>query len=575
MKFLKKYSASQYIVRLLAALSFVLVLTLSNKTANFNDITYYDSINFSVFLLSVAALFALLYFIPYDKLIIGYFFINLTLYFVLAAHSSMDTWFSLGLCVVLCVAVYYFDIGSIPIQPPRLSLWIAIGALLAAYTLIIGLAGCYYYWDYWSPTYDFGIFTQMFYYMKETGEMLATCERDMLLSHFSVHFSPAYYLLLPVYCIFPTPETLLISCAAVVGSGMIPLVLLCRKYHLSVWCCLAFAVVFIFYPGFLGGQFYPIHENCFLVPLLLWFFYFVEKESTIPACIFTQLTMMVKEDAPVYIAIAALYFIISNKSRILNIFILPFSLIYFFIVTKYMQVYGEGIMDNTRYGDYIYDDGGLITVIKSLIQNPVFAIRQVFKTEKFLYSMLMLAPLCFLPLIIKKPAKLLLLIPFILINLMSNYPYQHDIGFQYNFGSGTFLMYLAVMNYSELGIKRSKALLCASLCSVIIFSGGLHSKLEYRKSHEEYQTTRETIDNALAQIPEDASVSASTFFVAKLSQRDIVYDLGYTNKQTEYVAVDLRVEGPEDVNDYLTSSYEILCYEDGIIAVFRNLNYNL
>ena len=37
-----------------------------------------------------------------------------------------------------------------------------------------------------SPTYDFGIFSQMYYYMKETGLPFTTCERDGLLSHFEV-----------------------------------------------------------------------------------------------------------------------------------------------------------------------------------------------------------------------------------------------------------------------------------------------------------------------------------------------------------------------------------------------------
>jgi hypothetical protein len=53
----------------------------------------------------------------------------------------------------------------------------------------------------------------------------------------------------------------------------------------------------------------------------------------------------------------------------------------------------------------------------------------------------------------------------------------------------------------------------------------------------------------------------------------VVYDLGYTDKETEYIVVDLRVEGPEDVEDFMNNQYQILRYEEGIIAVFRNLQY--
>ena len=63
-----------------------------------------------------------------------------------------------------------------------------------------------------TPSYDFGIFSQMFHYMKTSGQPLTTLERDGLLSHFAVHVSPIYYLLLPVYCLFPKPETLQVLC---------------------------------------------------------------------------------------------------------------------------------------------------------------------------------------------------------------------------------------------------------------------------------------------------------------------------------------------------------------------------
>jgi hypothetical protein len=64
MKYLKKYNTTQYISRLLAAFSFVLLITLATSDAGFMETAYYDNINFPIFLLSVGALFVLLYFVP-------------------------------------------------------------------------------------------------------------------------------------------------------------------------------------------------------------------------------------------------------------------------------------------------------------------------------------------------------------------------------------------------------------------------------------------------------------------------------------------------------------------------------
>ena len=184
--------------RLLAAFSFVLLLTFAASTAKFYDIAYYKSINIPIFIVSIAAIFALLYFVPWDNLINCFLIINLAVYFALAASDIMDYWFSFGMCLVLCMAVYYFDFGKIRFKPPKWSLWVTVGAMATIYAVVIGLVCCIYYWDYWTATYDFGVFSQMFYNMKQTGEMLTTCERDGLLSHFAVHFS----LFITCFCLF-------------------------------------------------------------------------------------------------------------------------------------------------------------------------------------------------------------------------------------------------------------------------------------------------------------------------------------------------------------------------------------
>ena len=47
----------------------------------------------------------------------------------------------------------------------------------------------------YASAYDFGIFSQMYYYMDKGLTPLTTCERDGLLSHFAVHLSPVFYVL--------------------------------------------------------------------------------------------------------------------------------------------------------------------------------------------------------------------------------------------------------------------------------------------------------------------------------------------------------------------------------------------
>ena len=85
--------------------------------------------------------------------------------------------------------------------------WFLAGVSLALASLLwllftAGLTILRYRMNY-ASAYDFGLFSQMYYYMGKCLLPLTTCERDGLLSHFAVHLSPIFYLLLPLYKLFP------------------------------------------------------------------------------------------------------------------------------------------------------------------------------------------------------------------------------------------------------------------------------------------------------------------------------------------------------------------------------------
>lgn len=89
--------------------------------------------------------------------------------------------------------------------------------------------------SYAAPTYDFGIFSQMFHSMRTTGLPVTTCERDRVLSHFAVHVSPIYYLFLPFYALFPSPVTLEVLAGPAAGLGGHPALAHCAAAR-SVRC---------------------------------------------------------------------------------------------------------------------------------------------------------------------------------------------------------------------------------------------------------------------------------------------------------------------------------------------------
>ena len=149
----------------------------------------------------------------------------------IAALRASFTWAFFAVCILILIFLVVFGFcrwdgqpepAAKPKQAHRVWLWITVGLSIAFFLFVSAWAVGRVY-SFSTPTFDFGIFCQMFYNMKESGLPMTTVERDGLLSHFAVHVSPIYYLLLPFYALVPTPATLQVLQAAVITSAVIPL----------------------------------------------------------------------------------------------------------------------------------------------------------------------------------------------------------------------------------------------------------------------------------------------------------------------------------------------------------------
>ena len=459
----------------------------------------------------------------------------------IAALRASFTWAFFAVCSLIPVClvvfgVYGWDRRPEPVAEPRkvhrAYFWITAG-LSAVFFLFVCAWTVGRVYSFCSPTYDFGIFSQMFYNMKESGLPVTTVERDGLLSHFDVHVSPVYYLMLPFYALVPTPATLQVLQAAVITSAVIPLWMIGKYHGLNGLQRTLACAMLLLYPAFSGGTGYDIHENCFLTPLLLWLFYGIDRKNTFVTVVAAILTLMVKEDAAVYVAVVALWLIARTvlrfkkpdvKNLITGIVMLGVSLGWFFLVTGYLAKSGDGVM-TYRYKNFMYDgSSSLLTVIKSVILNPMKAVYECVDTEKLRFIAMTLLPLLGLPLLTRRYERYILLIPYILVNLMSDYPYQHNIFFQYTFGTTAFLVYLAVVNLADLKINRQRT--ASLIAAAAVVPRGIAYPVYAIRSFDSFQNIRD----ALAEVPDGASVSATTFFQGAYSGNP-VHRLGNIRRQ--------------------------------------------
>ena len=443
-------------------------------------------------------------------------------------------------------------------KPKKLYLWITVG-LSAAFFLFVCAWTVSRLRAFNVSTYDFGIFAQMFHYMRKTGLPLTTLERDGLLSHFAVHVSPIYYLLLPFYCLIPTPATLQVLQALVITSAVIPLWKIGKHHGLSEAQRMLLCLVLLLFPAFSGGTSYDIHENCFLTPLILWTLYGIDKRNTVLTAIAALLTLAVKEDAAVYVAVIALWLIVKTLLRrgegatrdlLTGILMLAASVGWFLLVTDYLATSGDGVM-TYRYDNFMYESqSSLLTVVKAVLMSPMKGLFECADPEKVKYVCLTLLPLFGLPFLTRRFERYILLIPYLLINLMSDYLYQYDVFFQYSFGSTALLLYLTAVNLADFKTDRRRilSLTAAALigagcfCTVILPVG-----LQFPRLAVQYGDIYQGIRTALDTVPPDASVTATGFYIPHLSNRDVLYDLRNSSKkhmlETEFIVMDTQSAG--------------------------------
>ena len=515
-----------------------------------------------------------------DKIMNYIMFVSALVCGLVIVSLKQDVYTCLAVSGLVLLAFLYasrdMKVTDIVISRKCMIILIAVAAALIA--VFIGVTAVYRYITYNVPNFDGGLFFQMFYYMKNHLTMQTTLERDVLMSHFKVHTSPVFWLLFPVYYVFPYPQTIQICQGFVLASAVIPLSLLCNKKGISRAKTVVICCIYCFMPYVAGGCGYDVHENMFLPVAIFTLLYAFERNSwkcIIPALIFL---LSVKEDAAVYAGFIGMYMLVSrdrkDKSYIKSVAVMLVAVIYFAITVTYIKNAGFNTATD-RFNNMIYGhDGNVLGMIPTIFINPGYTIAQIMSDGNIRYIITVLAPMLFLPLYCRDYRLYILAGPFLMFNLMPSYEYLHDINFQYTFGSATLLFYMAVLCIQEDRKHNPLKTLCMmGIVTGLFFTSGMISRFDYINMYNNsaYRQIYEEINESLSHIPDDAEVTAGTFLCSHLSQRDIIYEDYYTDKETEYLALDLRgTEYDYDVSEFYESKgYETLSYKEGIIAVFR------
>ncbi len=446
----------------------------------------------------------------------------------------------------------------------------ALAALAGGGTLFLLLSSYLCYVT--SPSVSTGVYIQMMESLRSGFSFDTTLEFGEAVSHLAAHISPIFFVYLPFYALIPSPVTLMVLQVLAVYSAVIPLWKICRGKGLSPALSALVCGLLCLYPAVWGGTAGALHEYALLLPLLLWLLWSFEARKGVLPWVLSALVLCVRETCAVHLFAVALYRLVTvskktdgeelslRRERFRALLLMGISAVWLITCLTVLTHAGKGTLI-TRFQNVTGEYGSFFdSLIREFVYNPALIFYEMLSEDKLKYLLTLLLPLGLLPVLSKRKAGLVFLIPTVLLNLVSDFPFHFSLDYPYSFAVAAFALYLTADTLAHLVSSADKARLTKRLtvlavCFTLIVGGfrlagyGLFTEYAFDGRDEVASMTE-----LLEAVEDGAPVSASGRLVPSLAAREEVYYL-HQGQLTEYVVIDLREEWATEADAKFDEKY--------------------
>ena len=453
---------------------------------------------------------------------------------------------------------------------PTVLLWTAIVAYAATFATLTLLR----FYAFEARALDMGNLDQAVWNTAH-GRWFHLTNQAGTVNRLSLHVEPILIPISWLYWLYSGPPTLLVLQAVTVALGAWPVFALARRQLAHNWAALAFALAFLLNPTIQAANWLEFHPVTLAPTLLLAAFYFLIADRPAFFTLFAVLAASCKEEIGLLVFMMGAYALIVQRRPRWGLLTMVLSLSWaLFAVLVIQQTFAAG---NIHWGRYDYLGDSHVAMATALVTRPDLVWAQLRAAHAGRYLVQLLWPTGFLALL--APEVLLLALPSLAINLLADFAPMHEVyTLIYAAPILPFVIAASIQGTAHLrtwiGTRHlglapwvapvigSGALVCAVIAQVqfgYLPGAGNYLPLTITDHHRRAAAI-------IAQIPQDAEVSAQDRLIPHVSSRETVYIFPRV-EDADTVFVDVTGPSwPQHPNDLAASIADLRAQGFGVAA---------
>jgi uncharacterized membrane protein len=433
-------------------------------------------------------------------------------------------------------------------------------ALVAAFlaTVLFGGLALLRHWSFHSTASDLAVFDQVLWNTVHGRFMESTLSLARCVPHsfFGDHFSPALLLIVPLYAVFPHPETLIVVQTAALALGVWPVYLLARRFLEGSGERLLWVAAYLLSAPLSFVALYDFHEITLAVAPLGFAMYFLATRRAVPMILSLVVALLAKEEVAL-IGIGFGVALALQRRWWPSAIVIVGSVVAFVVTLKVIIpafAAGAPYQYLGRYASLGSDEG---EIARTLLLDPLRALAVLGKGEvgsKFVFVLSLFGP--GLGLALRSKWALIPSIPPLGYLMLSDYGGEHTLHNQYGAPLIPLALCASILGVAGLSERWRRRVTRGAVISTLFLAftfGGLPVSINFADAFLRGEPDRapsgepivaresryEPFLAAVRAIPPDAAVSSRDFFTTQLPQRRFNYNLvGLDVCDAQYVILD-------------------------------------